>query len=198
MRRRQTTETDRLPHRVKLRSAWRATLAGAWLVIALTPGLTAQKGEPQPKQPPAARNQKAAPKLGQPGNVAQRLLQMSSEERERVLSRFPPERQAQIRQRLQKLDSLPKQQQDRAIERYQNFASLPPEKQDLVRRQIRAFNALPDDRRQMVGAAFQRLRRLPEDERQAILSRPAFKNRFSPEEQQIISDLSSNMPPPAR
>jgi hypothetical protein len=175
----------------------RIQFAAVLLLGTLMPALAADKPPRRANPPPpAARNPKGAPKLGNPGNVAQRLLQMSPEERERILSRFPPERQAQIRQRLQRLDSLPKQQQDRAIERYQTFSNLPPEKQDLVRRQIRAFNALPDDRRQMVGAAFQRLRRMPEAERQARMSSPAFKSRFSPEEQQILADLSANWPPP--
>lgn len=168
------------------------------LLGTVIPGFAAKKPAPPPRPPAATNGPKAAPKLGNPGNVAQRLLQMSPEERERVLARFPPERQAQIRQRLEKLDSLPKQQQDRAIERYQTFSNLPPEKQALVRRQIQAFNALPDDRRQIVGNTFQRLRRMPEAERQARMSSPAFKSRFSPEEQQILSDLSANWPPPAR
>jgi Protein of unknown function (DUF3106) len=174
--------------------------AAVLLLGTLLPALAADKpprqANPPHPPPPATKNPKAAPKLPNPGTVAQRLLQMSPEERERVLARFPPERQAQIRERLQKLDSLPKQQQDRAIERFQAFSNLPPEKQNLVRRQIRAFNALPDDRRQVVGQAFQRLRRMPEAERQARLSSPGFKSRFSPEEQQILSDLSANWPPP--
>ncbi len=176
----------------------RIQLAGV-LLGALIPALAAEKPPRKANPPPPpARNPKGAPKLGNPGNVAQRLLQMSPEERERVLATFPPERQAQIRQRLERLDSLPKQQQDRVIERYQSFSNLPPEKQNLVRRQIQAFNALPDNRRQIVGAAFQRLRRMPEAERQARLASPAFKGRFSPEEQQIIADLSANMPPPVQ
>jgi hypothetical protein len=177
----------------------RIQLAGVLLLGTLIPGFAADKPPRQPNPPPpVARNPKAAPKLANPGTVAQRLLQMTPEERERVLERFPPERQAQIRQRLQRLDSLPKQQQDRAIERYQTFSNLPPEQQKLVRRQIQAFNALPDDRRKVVGGAFQRLRRMPEAERQARMSSPAFKSRFSPEEQQMLSDLSANWPPPAR
>ncbi|HEV3333428.1 MAG TPA: DUF3106 domain-containing protein [Bryobacteraceae bacterium] len=167
-------------------------LLGSWI-----PSFAANKRQPPPHPPPAAAAPpKAPPKLGNPGTVAQRLLQMSPDERERVISRFPPERQAQIRQRLQKLDSLPKQQQDRVIERYQTFSSLPPEKQNLVRRQIQAFNALPDDRRRVVGAAFQRLRRMPEAERQELLARPGFKVRFTPEEHQMLSDLSANWPAP--
>jgi hypothetical protein len=177
----------------------RIQLTGVLLLGTLIQALAADKPPRKPNPPPpASKNPKGAPKLGNPGNVAQRLLQMSPEERERVLAQFPPERQAQIRQRLQRLDSLPKQQQDRVIERYQTFSNLPPEKQALVRRQIQAFNALPDDRRQMVGAAFQRLRRMPEAERQARMSSPAFKSRFTPQEQQILSDLSANWPPPAR
>src|SRR5579872_6034204 len=173
----------------------RIQLAVVLPLVGLLPALAADRREPKPaaQQAPA---RKASPKIADPGAVAQRLLQMSPEERERALSRFPPERQAQIRQRLQRLDNLPKQQQDRVIERYQMFSNLPPETQNLVRRQIRAFNALPDDRRQMVGQAFQRLRRLPESERQEVLSRPAFQRRFTPEEQQILSDLSANLPPP--
>jgi hypothetical protein len=184
----------------------RIQFAGALLLAALLPCLAADKRTPASKPPPQPKsqnqarnpNQKAAPKIGQPGTVAQQLLQMSPEERERALARFPPERQAQIRERLQKLDSLPKQQQDRVIERYQSFASMPPEKQNLVRRQIRAFNSLPEDRRRVVGPAIQRLRRMPEADREEIMSRPAFRNRFTPEEQQLIGDLSANMPPPAQ
>jgi hypothetical protein len=63
-----------------------------------------------------------------------------------------------------------------------------------VRRQIRAVNQLPADRQRMVRAAFQRLRRLPENERQARLASEGFRNRFTPAEQQMLDDLSGNLP----
>jgi hypothetical protein len=138
-----------------------------------------------------------APRLANPGAVVQRLMRMTPEQRERALQKLPPERQARIREQLQRFDSLPKAEQERRLQLGATFANLPPETQNLVRRQIRAFNQLPEDRRRIVGAAFQRLRRLPPAERQARMARPAFQNRFTPEEQQMLSDLSENLPPPA-
>jgi len=144
----------------------------------------------------AQQGARPAPKLGNPGTLVRQLMRMSPEQRERALEKLPPQRQAQIRERLQEFDNLPKAEQQRRLQLSEHFANLPPEKQDLVRRQIQAFNQLPDDRRRVVGAAFQRLRRLPEAERQARLASPQFQARFSPTEQQMLADLSSNLPPP--
>jgi len=139
---------------------------------------------------------KPAPKLANPTTVVQQLMRMTPEERERALEKLPPQRQALIRERLQKFDSLPKAEQERRLRLGEIFASLPLEKQDLVRRQIQAFNQLPDDRRRLVGSAFQRLRRMPEERRQAAIGSEQFRNRFTPAELQMITDLSENLPPP--
>jgi hypothetical protein len=154
-----------------------------------------------PARPPAAqgRGRAAAPKapkkINDPGaSIAQRLLQMSPEQRERALEKFPPERQAQIRQRLARLDSLPPQQQQRLTQQYERFANLPPDKQLLVRRQIQEYNRLPDDRKQIVGPELQRLRRMPEDKREATLQSEEFRNKFTPAEQKMIEDVSRNLP----
>lgn len=143
-----------------------------------------------------AQQPKPAPKLANPTTVVQQLMRMTPEQRERALEKFPPQRQALIRERLQKFDSLPKAEQERRLRLGEIFASLPPERQDLVRREIQAFNQLPDDRRRLVSAAFQRLRRLPESQRRELLGSERFRNRFSPPEQQMIADLSENLPPP--
>jgi len=169
----------------------------AVLLLALAPVLAAPNSTP----PDTDSGEKPAPRLLNPGNVLERLLRMTPEQRERMIERLPPARQAIVRQRLQqflqRFDSLPKAEQERRLRLGDIFASLPPERQNLVRRQIRAFNQLPDDRRRLVGAAFQRLRRLTEEERQAVLDSPAFRRRYSPAEQQIIADLSENLPPPS-
>ena len=156
--------------------------------------LTAQPGVAQP--PARSGRARPAPKLGNPGTLVRQLIRMTPEQRERALEKLPPERQAEIRERLQQFDNLPKAEQERRLQLSETFAALPPDKQDLVRRQIRAFNQLPDDRRRLVGAAFQRLRRMPENQRQARLASPQFQNRFTPAEQQIIADLSENWPAP--
>lgn len=177
-------------------------LAGVlvWVIAPLSGA--GPKPPAKPPKPPAAQGRgsakappKAPKKINDPGaSVAQRLLAMTPEERERALEKFPPERQAQIRQRLAKLDSRPPQQQQRLTQQYQLFASLPPDKQRLVRRQIQAYNQLPDDRKQIVGPELQRLRRMPEDRREARLGSEEFRNKFTPAEQKMIEDVSRNLP----
>ncbi len=143
------------------------------------------------------RTEKPAPKLANPGAIVQQLIRMTPEERERAIEKLPLQRQEQVRENLRRFDSLPKAEQERRLRLVEMFASLPPEKQDLVRRQIQAFNHLPDDRRRLVGPAFQRLRRMTESQRQARLASEAFRNRFTPAEQQMIADLAENLPPPS-
>lgn len=76
--------------------------------------------------------------------------------------------------------------------------SLPPEKQAIVTRQMQAFNNLPDARREELKPVLQRLRLMPEDRRNTLLNSDAFKNRFSPTELQMLTDISENYPLPAR
>jgi hypothetical protein len=101
-----------------------------------------------------------------------------------------------MRQRLERLDNLPPQQRERVIQQYQEFQSLSPEKQNLVTRQIQAINHLPDDRGPVVRAELQRLRRMPENEREARMASEEFKGKFTPAEQQMLSDISTNLPQP--
>lgn len=170
-------------------------LAGVALLVG-SAALLAQKRDAPPRAPQGAGPRSGrAPKLGNPANVVRRLMQMTPEERERFLERLPPERQAEIRQRLQQFQSLPPEEQERRLQLSQMFESLPPATRQLVRRQIQAFNQLPPERRRMVGAAFQRLRRLPPEERQARMESPQFRNRFTLEEQQMLADLSAHLPP---
>jgi hypothetical protein len=155
----------------------------------------APAGARVPKAPNPPKAPKAPRKLSDPGaSVAQRLMQMTPEQREQALEKFPPARQAEIRQRLERLDNLPPQQRQRMIQQYEVYSSLPPEKQIQVRRQIQAFNQLPEERRQALAPELQKLRRMPEDERQARLANEEFKSKFSPAEQQMLADISENMP----
>ena len=174
----------------------------AALILLAVPALWAQKAE-EPRTTPPARaasgnGQRPVRRLANPAAEIQQLMRMTPEERERALEKFPPARQAAIRERLQKFDSLPKPEQERRLQLGEIFAGLPPEKQDLVRRQIQAVNQLPDDRRRMVLNWFQRLRRMPAEQRQQILESRQFRNRFSLAEQQMVGDLSRNLPPPAQ
>ncbi len=176
--------------------------AGALLLLlAAAPIAFAQKEAAKPGRPPAAQSRgsalapKAPQNISDPGaSVALRLLQMSPEQRERALEKFPPERQAQIRQGLARLDNLPPQQKQRRIRLYQMLVALPPEKQLLARRQIQAFNRLPPERKRVAAPELRKLDRMPESERQERLASDEFKNKFTPAEREMLAVISQYLP----
>ena len=172
-----------------------AQLAGM-LLLGWSCALLAQPtAEPDGADTPS-QNGGRAPRLLNPGNVVQRLLQMTPEQRERAMEKLAPPRREQILRRLQQFDRLPQPERERQLRLGQMFAKLPPDRQELVRRQIQAFNQMPGGRRRLVGAAFQRLRRLPDDERQVLLASELFRRRYTQAELQMLADLSENLPPP--
>ena len=142
----------------------------------------------------------AAPKFGpritNPASPAARLYRMSPEERDRALEKLPAQQQEQIRKQLAYFDSIPKDQQQIMLSRTERFAALPPEKKQAFMRQMRTLNQLPQERRQMVGAALRRLQTMPDAQREVVLNSPAFQTRFTPEEQNMIRDLSEVLLPP--
>jgi|ERR1051326_825026 hypothetical protein len=141
---------------------------------------------------------KAAPKnvpLRNPGSPAARLYRATPEERERALEKLPFRMQEQIRKELAWFDGLPKDQQEIAIKRSERLAAMAPEQQRAIRQQLQALNRLEVDRRRAVRNALIRLQSVSEEERKAILARPQFRARFSDDEWQIITDLSTVMLP---
>ena len=161
------------------------------------------KDSPQPSKPAPAKP--AAPKGGvpkagipkgsarllNPSSVAVRLFRMSPEEREHALEKLPNE---QARERARKLlewfDSQPKETQEIQLRRLDNFAKLTPEQRAEVNGLIVEANHLPPGRGAAVGQALARLQRMTDQEREATLRRPAFQERFSPEELRIITRLA--------
>jgi len=141
---------------------------------------------------------KPGPRLGAPGNPVERLMAMSPEQRERVLEKLPPKQQANLRLRLDRFDKLPAAERARLNQMWNTFNSLPPEKQAIVTRQMQAFNGLPDARRKELRPVLQRLRNMPEVRRTKLLNSEAFKNRFSPAELEMLSEISQNYPLPAK
>lgn len=139
-----------------------------------------------------------APRLGNPGNPVERLMAMPPEKREQVLERLPPQQQANLRQRLDRFDKLPAAERARLNQMWTTFNSLPPEKQAIVTRQMQAFNNLPDARREVLKPVLQRLRLMPEERRNTLLNSEGFKNRFSPAELEMLTDISQNYPLPGR
>lgn len=180
-----------------------ATMRAVWMIgilaLGLSAPLAAQTGANAPDPENAAKGPAAGQRIVNPESVAARLMLATPQQRERALAMLPPDRQAQIRKQLEWFDSLPKAQQDLQIRRLERFASLPPDQQLIVRLQMEALAKLPPPRRQAIQRALVMLQSLPRPQRNARLSNPAFKNRFSPEEQKIIEDLSNAwLLPPAQ
>jgi hypothetical protein len=139
----------------------------------------AQQQKP-PKPPPPAKPATGKPngggKPGAPGrgpqvNAAKELDQfakMSPKEREKELSKLPPQRRAAFEQRLA---------------RYQQMT---PEQQEKFRQTLESMESLPKDRQNAVKQEIQRISALPFEQRKKILSSEDFRQRFSPDEQKLV------------
>ena len=117
-------------------------------------------------------------------------LRMTPEEKRSALAKLPPERRRELQQKLQQYRNLPPVEQQQLQERYRAFSQLPPEQQNHARELFRQFNSLPEDRRPMVKREYEQLRSMPESERNARMNSEAFRNRYSPAEQQMLHDLT--------
>jgi Protein of unknown function (DUF3106) len=180
--------------------------------LAVSTGFSAQKNSKPPKNPPppparpAAKNPnpagvgrgggaKANPgRMYTPLNPVQRFLNMTPEEQQRVMEKAPPAQRARLQEALDRWNARPEAQKQLAYRMYQSLSKLPPDKQALVQRQMQAFNKLPDDRIKPVRQELIRLLRMTPDQRPARFSSPEFTEKYSPEEQQILKDLSTTLP----
>jgi hypothetical protein len=100
----------------------------------------------------------------------ERFLKMTPEEREKALSRLPPERRAVIEQRLQRYENLTPEQKERMNQRLDSFQSLRPARRIAVRQEL------------------QRLRQMSFAERRKTLNSEEERQKFSPEEYQLLRE----------
>jgi hypothetical protein len=182
--------------------------SGGTLVLAAALTFGAQKAGKAPKTPPprtvverpnaGVRGgvPKGLPKAGRPGgnNLAEQLILMPPEARDRALEKLPPAAQVRLRKRLEEFDSLPPPERERRLRDLRRLAQLTPEVQQQVRLDRQAFNNLPDDRKRRVRQEYRRLSFMSDSDRRARLASEEFKSAFSPSEQQILSNLSENFP----
>ena len=167
-----------------------ARIAAAVLLVcgAVFP-LTAQQKKP-PKSPPPSKPAAAgkpgggAGRLGgtrvqgsaqSPARELDRFSKMSPKEREKELSRLPPQRRAAFEQRLARYEQMTPEQRERVRQRVEEMESLPKDRQNAVRQEIQRINALP----------FQ--------QRKKILSSEEFKQNFSPDEQKLVLGAFPNV-----
>ena len=134
------------------------------------------------------------PRLNNPLSEAQRFLQMTPEEQERLMERANPQQQERMRAARERYNRLPLPARVRLLRQYQLLRDLPVEKQVLISRQFQSFNKLPDDRRWPVAQELVRLHRMPAEEREARLGSEDFTSRYSAPEQEILRGLALNLP----
>jgi hypothetical protein len=156
---------------VVMASALALALALAWSG-GLQGGQAKKVPAPAPKPPaakPQAGNKAGAPKPV-PTEALERFLNMSPEERQKALSKLPPQQQKQLQTRLDNLDRMSPAQRAQQLERARQLEKLTPQRQKAVTSQIQGMTGL--------SVADQR----------EYLNGPEFGKKFSPEEQQIVRD----------
>ena len=100
---------------------------------------------------------------------------------------------AEVRRQFQ---NLPPTARERVTPELERLQSLPPQRQNQVRRSLQQFNELPDERKATVRQELDRLSAMPaDDDRRARMNSEEFRNRYSPAEQQMISNLSAVVAP---
>jgi len=176
--------------------------AGLLAIVAITAPAADQKAAakaPDAKPPvvrPVIPRKGAAkgPPITNPASPASRLYRATPEERERALEKLPVRQQERIRKNLEWFDALAKQDQAIILKRAERYESMTPEARQAFNQQFRALAQLPQERRQAVASVLRRLQTMTDEQRAAVLASDAFRNRFSPEEQRLIVDLSQVIP----
>ena len=124
----------------------------------------------------------------------ERLSKMPPAQRDRALSKLPPNRKAMLEDRLERYNRMTPKQRERLKNDYEMFQKLSPEKQDEVRRSFRQLTEMPEDRRKQVRQELHRLRSMTADERKTRMDSEKFKSRFSDDERDLLANLSALAP----
>ena len=151
------------------------------------------KAAPAPRPNAGKANPNAAAKAPGIENV-QRLAGMSPKDREKALAGLPPDRRQAVEKRLQNFQQMSPAERQRATFEVERLQKLPQQKQNQVRRAIHQFTDLPEERQAVITAELDRLTAMPEEERRSRMNSEEFRNRYSPAEQQMMSNIAEVLP----
>ena len=156
-------------------------------------GRAFQARPPQANRPPQPRPQPAhPPQRGHAGDWLRRYKDMPPAEQERELQNDPafrrlsPEKQQQLRQRLQHFSNLPPQQQLRVLNRMETWEHLTPEQKEQARQIFGQIRELPPGRQRAVTTAIHDLRAMPPEQREQVINSERFKGMFSDQEREMM------------
>lgn len=162
-----------------------------------------QKPPAQERQHPLPAQNAAPRKQGEasgniPSDWAGRLRQMSPEEQDRFLrnnERFqnlPPQQQAQIRERLRSWNGMNPNEREALRDRQRIWEQLSPQQRDYVRRDLLPkWQQMPEERRQVLLSRMRVLGSTNPADRAAKLNDPNFMRGLSPDEQDMLRNLSA-------
>jgi len=111
---------------------------------------------------------------------------------------FPPGRQQQIRQNLQKWNNLTPEQKNALRERAQRWQQLSPEDRQKVRNELLPkWQEMMPERRQAVNGKLHTLQGMSAADREKALDDPKFMQGLNPDEQSMVRSLSTLRSSPA-
>ena len=164
-------------------------LAMVGLSVALTaPAVLGQEND----EPIPGEAQRGRPRS--PMDQLDRLMRMSPEQREQLLSRLPPQRRQNIERRLERYSRLSPDQRELLRAQYNWFHNLPPEKQFDLRKAFARFANQPPERQDVMRAELEQLRVMRPPQRWEAMGSPDFRDRFNPNERDIIGRIVDLMP----
>lgn len=148
--------------------------------------------EPRPREGGNGANAQVRQPDNHPGEqVFDKMMHMTPDEREKALSKLGPARRAQIEQRIRNFEKLPPAAQTRRLDRLERLNSLPLQRQNQVRKSMRDLQDLPQERRMAVNRELQRMAPMSDEDRRSYMNTEEFRNRYSPQEQQMMSNLAA-------
>jgi hypothetical protein len=172
--------------------AFRVIVLIAAGMCCVAPGVLRADGENTSPGRAGTANQKNDAHPGE--RALERLERMTPEQRAKALANLPAERRQEIEQKLDEFDRLPPDERMRIRNQLERMNSLPAQRQNQVRRSIRQFQALPEDRRLLLRRELDRMAAMPEEARRAHMNTEEFRNRYTPNEQQMMQNLAEILP----
>lgn len=163
-----------------------AALAAFLIVTAAAEQPKSESRTAIPSQSPAATT--APEKEISPAglDLLERMSKMSNEARAQALADVPTARRERIEKGLEGLDALTPQQRENWFRRYRKFYQLTEQQKAEVRAILTALKALPQPRRKAVQLEIDTYRHMPKWARESRMRSADFKNKFNPEERQIV------------
>src|SRR5438067_2310518 len=115
------------------------------------------------------RHPERAPKLPRAGKAPQagptpidEFQRMSPQERQKALTKLPPDRAEKLRKQLKEYSQLTPEQQATAKEQLEIFRHLPPERQQAMRKAFHKFSQQPTDRQDAIRQELNQMRGMTE------------------------------------